>query len=76
MVRASVAAEHILRIGPAGTHRYKNFIKPSELVQALEKHGAAVEDVSGMAYNPFTGKASIQLNDVSVNYLLAARKPV
>ena len=76
MMLAIVAAEHILRIVPAGTHRYKNFIKPSELVTAVEKAGAQVEDISGMSYNPFTAKAAIEANDVSVNYLLAARKPV
>ena len=75
MMLAIVAAEHILRIVPAGTHRYKNFIKPSELVGALHRAGAIVEDISGMRYNPFSGQATIQPQDVSVNYLLAARKP-
>jgi len=68
-------AEHVLSIVPKGTHHYRQFIKPSELVSGLEKAQLNVIDVCGMKYNPISTKAWLEPHDVSINYLVAAQKP-
>jgi 2-polyprenyl-6-hydroxyphenyl methylase/3-demethylubiquinone-9 3-methyltransferase len=71
---AIVGAEHLLRLLPRGTHHYEQFLKPSEIAAELRFHGLALEDVSGMAYNPFSRKAWLSAS-VAVNYLASAKKP-
>jgi 2-polyprenyl-6-hydroxyphenyl methylase/3-demethylubiquinone-9 3-methyltransferase len=71
---AILGAEHVLRLLPRGTHHYEQFLKPSEIGGALRACGLDLEDVSGIAYNPFTRRARL-VRDVSVNYLACARKP-
>ncbi len=67
-------AEYVMGLVPKGTHHYNQFIKPSELVNKLEKTPMKVVDICGMQYNPITEKASLTQHDVSINYLLAAQK--
>ncbi|MCF6300419.1 MAG: bifunctional 2-polyprenyl-6-hydroxyphenol methylase/3-demethylubiquinol 3-O-methyltransferase UbiG, partial [Proteobacteria bacterium] len=74
MMLGILAAEHILKIVPKGTHHYEQFIKPSELVRALNKHQVKIIDISGMRYNPFTGTATLDKTDVDINYLMAVCK--
>ncbi len=75
MALGIVAAEHVLQLIPKGTHRFDQLIKPSELVSMVRSAGLLVDDVCGMRYNPFTGRAQLVPEDVGINYLLAARKP-
>ncbi len=70
---AIVGAEHVLRLLPKGTHEYAKFIRPSELAAHCRAAGLAIEDLTGMTYNPFT-KVYALGRDVDVNYLLACRK--
>lgn len=72
---AIIGAEYVARLLPKGTHEYKKFIKPSELSQCLRNAGLEVVDVTGMLYNPLTGKFRLSNSDVDVNYLVHARKP-
>lgn len=69
-----VAAEHILRWVPAGTHDWKKFLKPSELQREIEPHGLEVTDVRGLIYSPLTRDFSLSTRDLDVNYLLTAVK--
>jgi 2-polyprenyl-6-hydroxyphenyl methylase/3-demethylubiquinone-9 3-methyltransferase len=69
-----VAAEHIARLLPRGTHRYDRFIRPSELCQWLRESGLEVLDISGLHYNPLTRSVLLGGN-VKVNYLVHAVKP-
>ena len=69
---AIVGAEYALNLLPRGTHHYAKFIRPSELAAALRASGFALEDVSGLGYNPFTRRAFVAQN-VQVNYLACAR---
>jgi 2-polyprenyl-6-hydroxyphenyl methylase / 3-demethylubiquinone-9 3-methyltransferase len=71
---AILGAEHVLRLLPRGTHHYAQFLKPSEIATELRAAGLALDDLSGIAYNPFTRKASLSRN-VAVNYLACASKP-
>jgi 2-polyprenyl-6-hydroxyphenyl methylase/3-demethylubiquinone-9 3-methyltransferase len=71
---AILGAEHVLRLLPRGTHHYAQFIKPSEIASDLRAAGLALEDLSGIAYHPFTRNASLT-SSVAVNYLACASKP-
>jgi len=71
---AILGAEYVARLLPRGTHRYAQFLKPSELTALLRQCGLDLEELAGLAYNPLMRKASIS-SRVNVNYLVAARKP-
>ncbi len=71
---AILGAEYVLRMLPRGTHHYAQFLKPSELGRLLRLAGLALEDVSGLGYNPLQRKAWIS-RFTGINYLLSARKP-
>lgn len=72
---AIVAAEYVLRWVPRGTHDWRRFPRPSELSAGLRRHGLAVADLSGMVYSPLSRSWSLAPRDLSVNYILEARKP-
>lgn len=69
-----VAAEHVLRWLPPGTHDWKKFLKPSEIARMLEENGFKVTDVQGLVFNPLTGKFALSRTDLAVNYLLTAQR--
>jgi 2-polyprenyl-6-hydroxyphenyl methylase/3-demethylubiquinone-9 3-methyltransferase len=71
---AIVGAEHVMRLLPRGTHHYAQFIKPSEIAGDLRAAGLVLDDLSGIAYNPFTRNARLA-RSVAVNYLACATKP-
>jgi 2-polyprenyl-6-hydroxyphenyl methylase/3-demethylubiquinone-9 3-methyltransferase len=71
---AIVGAEYVARMLPRGTHRYRDFIRPSELGAWLRDCGLALEDVSGLAYEPWRNAAHVG-GGTAVNYLACAVKP-
>lgn len=71
---AIVGAEYIARLLPKGTHQYRDFIKPSELAAWLREAGLQLEDVSGLAYEPWRNAARL-VSRTDVNYLACAVKP-
>jgi len=71
---AIVGAEYIARLLPKGTHRYRDFIRPSELAGWLRRCDLALEDVTGLAYEPWRNAARLS-SRTDVNYLACARKP-
>lgn len=73
---AIVGAEYVLNLLPKGTHDYAKFIKPSELSGAVRRAGLEIIELMGMTYNPITQQYKLMKGDVSVNYLMACRKPV
>ena len=70
---AVVAAEYLLKLLPAGTHEYRNFIRPGELAVSCEQHGLEIEDISGFQYMPVARKAFLTRKP-DINYLVHARK--
>jgi 2-polyprenyl-6-hydroxyphenyl methylase / 3-demethylubiquinone-9 3-methyltransferase len=70
---AVAGAEYVLGLIPRGTHDYAKFIRPAELAGWLRHAGLQPEALSGLSYNPFSHRASLS-RDVSVNYLLHARR--
>lgn len=72
---AVLGAEYILQLLPKGTHDYAKFIKPSELASFIRRAGLEVVDISGITYNPLTKHYALSSTNVSVNYLIHAKKP-
>lgn len=71
---AIVGAEYVMRLLPRGTHRYAQFIRPSELAGAIRAAGLELEDVSGLHYNPLSRSATVG-GHTQVNYLACAQFP-
>ena len=63
-----VAAEYVLGLLPRGTHRWSKFVRPSELVHALERAGIRVERLDGVSYDPLRGRFALSRN-LAVNYM-------
>jgi 2-polyprenyl-6-hydroxyphenyl methylase / 3-demethylubiquinone-9 3-methyltransferase len=70
---AIIGAEYVLKLLPRGTHDYAKFIKPSELAAMCRAAALAVDDITGMTYNPFTKTYALG-SDTDVNYILHAVK--
>ncbi len=73
-IKAILGAEYILGWLPKGTHQYKKFIKPSEMITAVRQAGLVEEDMQGMSYALLSGYFYLS-HDLHVNYLGFARKP-
>ena len=71
---AIVGAEYLLRWLPRGTHDWRKFVRPSELVRALRAGGLDTVDLTGLVYNPLTDRWHLHERDLDVNYLLFAAK--
>jgi 2-polyprenyl-6-hydroxyphenyl methylase/3-demethylubiquinone-9 3-methyltransferase len=71
---AILAAEHLLKMLPKGTHDYKTFIKPSELSQWCRSEGLEIRGITGIEYNPFNKRFSLG-RDIDVNYIIAYQRP-
>lgn len=71
---AIVGAEYVLGLLPKGTHSYKKLIKPSELAGWLRAAGLELVEICGVTMNPFTRQFSLSESDVSINYMIHARK--
>ena len=71
---AVVGAEYVLNLLPRGTHDYRKFIKPSELMQWARHERFEQGELVGMTYNPLTKVYSLG-HDVDVNYLVHLRAP-
>ena len=67
-----VMAEYIVGWVPRGTHNWKKFIRPSELIAQLEDLGLSVTDLTGLIFNPLRGEFELRQNDCAVNYMLTA----
>ncbi len=70
---AIVAAEHVLKMLPKGTHSYNTFIKPSELCQSARNVGLELQGMVGIEYNLFNKKFNLG-KDVDVNYIAAFKR--
>jgi 2-polyprenyl-6-hydroxyphenyl methylase/3-demethylubiquinone-9 3-methyltransferase len=66
--QAIVAAEYLLHLVPRGTHEYERLVRPSELARWGRRAGLELRDVTGLAFDPFTLRASLS-RDAGVNYL-------
>jgi 2-polyprenyl-6-hydroxyphenyl methylase/3-demethylubiquinone-9 3-methyltransferase len=69
-----VAAEHVLRWVPRGTHDWKKFVRPSELAASARDAGLREKNVSGYGYNPLTQSFEFSDRYVAVNYFMTFEK--
>lgn len=69
---AIIGAEYLLQLLPKGTHDYRKFIRPSELESWAREAGLALQDLTGMHYNPLTRHYWLAPG-VDVNYLAYCR---
>ena len=71
---AIAGAEYVLRWLPRGTHDWKKFLKPSEVVRGL-RHGAIdAQEIVGVVYSPLSRAWSLNKGDLDVNYMLYGTK--
>lgn len=67
------AAEYVLRWVPAGTHDWRQFLKPEEITEMLKSEPLSVTGPYGLSYNPLNDKWSE--GDSDINYMMIAVKP-
>lgn len=72
-VYAIVAAEHVLRLLPRGTHQWERFLKPEEIGASVAPHGLRVSNVSGVTMNVMSRKMQLA-RDASVNFIMTAER--
>ena len=75
---AIAGAEYVLGWLPRGTHDWKKFLKPSEVVHGLRAGGIEAQEIVGVVYSPLSRAWSLNKSDLDVNYMLygASVKPV
>jgi 2-polyprenyl-6-hydroxyphenyl methylase/3-demethylubiquinone-9 3-methyltransferase len=73
---AIVGAEYLLGWLPRGTHDWNRFVRPSELAAGLRPAGLAVRELTGVRYQPLSGRFALDPRDLDVNYLALAAKPL
>jgi 2-polyprenyl-6-hydroxyphenyl methylase / 3-demethylubiquinone-9 3-methyltransferase len=69
-----VGAEYIFRVLPRGTHQWRRFVRPVELIRPLEAAGCRIVARSGVAVNPLTRRMRLTRYE-GINYMLLARVP-
>lgn len=68
---AIVGAEYILGWLPKGTHSWRKFVQPREIVELLDRDGLRVMASTGVKINPLTRHFSLGKR-LAVNYMLSA----
>ncbi len=71
---AVAGAEYVLRWLPRGTHDWKKFLEPSEVVKGLAAGGIDTREIVGVVYGPLSRSWSLDKSDLDVNYMLYGTK--
>lgn len=71
---AIVGAEYVLRWLPRGTHNWDAFLKPSELDAMLRAASMRTHESVGVSYNPLSRSWKLSPHDLSVNYMICAKR--
>ena len=71
---AIAGAEYVLGWLPRGTHDWKKFLKPSEVVNGLRLGGIEAQEIVGVVYSPLSRAWSLNRRDLDVNYMLYGTK--
>lgn len=72
---AILGAEYILNLVPKGTHDYKKFIKPSELMRMIDDTDLVIENTTGLHFNPLSNDYFLSNRNVDVNYIVSCSMP-
>ena len=70
-----VTAEYVLRWLPRGTHTWKKFVRPSELVKMMRANQLTPGDLTGVSYDPVAGSWRTS-DSLAVNYMTCASRPI
>ena len=73
LLLGKVAAEYVLRWVPAGTHDWRQFLKPEELRAMLDGEPLSITGPYGLAYDPLNDRWS-EGDDVGINYMMMATR--
>jgi 2-polyprenyl-6-hydroxyphenyl methylase/3-demethylubiquinone-9 3-methyltransferase len=68
---AIVGAEYMLGWIPRGTHDWRKFVRPSELILGLRRNRLYPTEIAGLVYRLDTGEWALS-GDLAVNYLVSA----
>jgi 2-polyprenyl-6-hydroxyphenyl methylase / 3-demethylubiquinone-9 3-methyltransferase len=71
---AIAGAEYVMRWLPRGTHDWKKFLKPSEVVRGLRGGAIEAQEIVGVVYSPLSRAWSLSESDLDVNYMLYGTK--
>jgi 2-polyprenyl-6-hydroxyphenyl methylase/3-demethylubiquinone-9 3-methyltransferase len=69
-----IGAEYVLRWLAKGTHSWHKFLKPSELIAEIQGNGLKVQNLMGITYSPLSDRFLLNPKDLSINYMLYAKK--
>jgi 2-polyprenyl-6-hydroxyphenyl methylase / 3-demethylubiquinone-9 3-methyltransferase len=71
---AIVGAEKVLKMIPNGTHNWNKFPTPDEIRSILGHCNLYVEDIRGMTYKPWKTIQWELTDNLSINYIMSAKK--
>lgn len=71
---AIIGAEYVMRWLPKGTHDWRKFLKPEEVIAHMSRNTLQLNSENGVSYNPLKQTFSVS-DDLSVNYMLSFTKP-
>jgi 2-polyprenyl-6-hydroxyphenyl methylase/3-demethylubiquinone-9 3-methyltransferase len=74
-VMGIVGAEYVMRWLPRGTHDWRKFITPDEFFEKLRAADMEAVDRKGFVFSPVSWAFSVSDRDLSMNYVVAARRP-
>lgn len=74
LVAAIAVGEYAMRWLEPGTHDWRRFLSPDTLAEAMRGAGFEPIDRMGMVYAPLARSWSLSERDLSINYLMTARK--
>ncbi|MCP5369422.1 MAG: bifunctional 2-polyprenyl-6-hydroxyphenol methylase/3-demethylubiquinol 3-O-methyltransferase UbiG [Rickettsiaceae bacterium] len=70
---AIIMAEYVLRMVKRGTHEYKKFLRPSEIVGYLSDTELKLQELKGLEMSPWSRKWTLTDN-IDVNYFAIFKK--
>jgi len=73
-VLAIAGAEYVFGWLPRGTHDWRKFLRPSEVVNGLRDAGIDTQEIVGVVYSPLSRAWSLNKSDLDVNYMLYGTK--
>ena len=73
LIFAKMFGEYILNWIPIGTHQYKKFLKPEEIIQIFKLKKINFKKIKGMEFNPVLNKWFLS-NNTKINYFMVGKK--
>ena len=74
LLTAKIGAEYVLRLLPAGTHNWRQFVTPAELARVARRAGLHLAASAGMSFDPLRRQWR-ESRDLGINYIVALDKP-